>query len=83
MIIHFFNYEYSSDSGLADLIDDRIIIHIKRSIKNKPQHVITKFIKEYYNCSNCNSISCRIGKILSKYYSICVICNKRKYLINE
>ena len=83
MIINFFNYEYSSDNGLADLIDNRIIIHIKRSIKNKPQHVITKFIKEYYNCSNCNSISCRIGKILSKYYSICVICNKRKHLINE
>ena len=83
MITEYFNYEYASDDGLADISDERIIIHIKKSIKNKPQNVISKFINNYYTCSKCNSISSRIGKIVSQVLSICVICNNRNKINDE
>lgn len=83
MITEYFNYEYASDEGLADISDERIIIHIKRSTKNKPQIVISKFIKNYYTCIKCNSISSRIAKIMSQTMSICVICNNRNKINDE
>jgi translation initiation factor 2 subunit 3 len=83
MITEYFNYEYASDDGIADISNERIIIHIKRSTKNKPQNVISKFIKNYYTCSKCNSISSRIGKIISQTLSICVICNNRNKINDE
>ena len=83
MITEYFNYEYASDEGLADISDERIIIHIKKSTKNKPQMVISKFIKNYYTCTKCNSISSRIAKIMSQVMSICVICNNRNKINDE
>jgi translation initiation factor 2 subunit 3 len=77
MIVKFFNYEYMSDEGLADLHDGRIILHIKRNTKNKPQGVISRFIKNHYMCPKCNSLSSRIGRIGTQYSSICVICDNR------
>lgn len=77
LIVKFFNYEYMSDEGLADFHDGRIILHIKRNTKNKPQAVISRFIKKYYMCPKCNSLSSRIGKIGSQNSSICVLCDNR------
>jgi small GTP-binding protein len=77
LIVKFFNYEYMSDEGLADFHDGRIILHIKRNTKNKPQAVISRFIKNYYMCPKCNSLSSRIGKIGSQNSSICVLCDNR------
>jgi small GTP-binding protein len=77
LIVKFFNYEYMSDEGLADFHNGHIILHIKRNTKNKPQAVISRFIKNYYMCPKCNSLSSRIGKIGSQNSSICVLCDNR------
>ena len=82
MIIRYFNYEYMSDAGLADINDDRIILHIKRNTKNKPKDVISRFIKQYHWCKFCNSLTSRINKIGSQYSSICILCDNR-VLIND
>ena len=83
MIVKYFNYVYSSDKGLADLHEGRIILHIKRNIKNKPSNVISKFIKDYYICTKCKSLTSRIGKIGSQYASICVLCDNRILIHDE
>jgi small GTP-binding protein len=83
IIVKYFNYEYKSDEGLADYHNDRIILRIKRNTKNKPQGVISRFIKNYYICQKCNSLTSRIGKIGSIYSSICVICNNRNIIHDE
>lgn len=80
LIIKFFNYEYMSEEGVADFHEDRIILHIKRNNKNKPQAVISRFIKSFYMCIKCNALTSRIGKIGSQHSSICVICDKRVHI---
>ena len=83
-IIDYLNYEYESEANKGDCIssisNNRIILHIKRGTKNKPQMVISKFINSYYKCSNCNSLTSRIGKVNSQAMSVCVLCNNRNII---
>jgi len=80
----YIRYQYGmTDTNCTSATESELIIHIKvKGLKLLPENVINGFFKNFIICKKCKTNMCRLCKIQTQVFHICLLCS-HKNIISE
>lgn len=73
-----------ADANGVSCLQDNLTIHIRtKGVKMMPESLITSFLKNFYICKKCKQRSCRLCKMGTVVFNVCLHCSLKENVSDQ